>query len=102
MNRGVVLGGQIQCRNVTTPIKTELRWDDARPRLGTSARGERHHGLDTPLDFRCGKRCPTSEAMADDSNRAIKQQMIQKKAYIGHTVRDPGFRSRRFLFGGLT
>ena len=67
-----------------------------------SARGERHHGLDTPLDFRCGKRCPTSEAMADDSNRAIKQQMIQKKAYIGHTVRDPGFRSRRFLFGGLT
>ena len=69
--------------------------------------------MDTPLDFSCSERCPTSEAMPHDSNpsgielsfrvpRFVIKQVIKEKTNVRHTVRDPSFYSRSLLLVGLT
>jgi hypothetical protein len=61
----------------------------------------------------CRQRCPTAEAVPHDSNpsgievhlripRGAIQQLIEEKAHIWHTVRNPGFHSRSLLLTGLT
>src|SRR5262249_45242241 len=88
--------------------ETKLPRNNPRFRPGISTRRKRHYGADTPLDFNCSERRPTSEAMPHDSDpggirlsfrvpRCVIKRMIKEKTNVRHTVRNPGFYSPSFF-----
>ncbi len=110
--RNILLGDQIECGNVAIPVESQSYRKDSRLCLGASGWGEGHHRSDSPVSLSCRERGPTSEAVSHDSNpsginlkfRAAGcriEQMIEEKACVGHTVRDPSLCSGSLLLLGL-
>ncbi len=110
--RNILLGDQIERRNVAIPVESKSYLKNSRLCLGASGWGEGHHRSDAPVSFSCRERRPTSEAVSHDSNpsgihlnlrtaRRTMEQMIEEKTYIRHTVRDPSLGSGSLLFLGL-
>ena len=94
----VVIRHQKERRNVAAPLKRQLRWQNPRPRIRTSAGRKRHNRPDFTHYVRRGERCPATEAVADDSYRSefelpFGQKMVEKKSNVGNAARDGGFGS---------
>ncbi len=110
--RNILLGHQIECGNVAIPVESKSYPKDSGLGLGASGWGEGYYRSDAPVSFSCRERSPASEAVSHDSNprginlnfrvvRWVIEQMIDQKACVGYTIRDPSLCSGSLLLLGL-
>src|SRR5882672_11147710 len=83
----VVVRHQNEGRNVAAPLERQLRWQNTRPRIRTSAGRKRHNRLDLMHYVGSGERCPAAEAVAHDSYRrgfdlCFAQDIVEKKPNV--------------------
>src|SRR5262245_11446778 len=103
----VVVRHQKESRNVTPPLERQLRWQNPRPWIRTSARRKRHNRPDLMHDVRRGKRCPAAEAVPHDSygrgfELRLGQDILKKKANVGNAACNGSFGSRSPLLRSFT
>ena len=103
----VVVRHQKESRNVAAPLERQLRWQNPRPWIRTSAGRKRHNRPDLMHHVRRGKRCPAAEAVPYDSNRRgfelrLGQDILEKKANVRNAACNGSFGSRSPLLRSFT
>src|ERR1700730_7503222 len=103
----VAVRHQNESRNVAAPHERQLRWQDPRPRIRTSAGRKRHNRPDLMHHVGRGERYPAAEAMAHDSYRRgfelrFGEDIVKKKVNVRNAARDGTFGSRGPLFRSFT
>ena len=100
----VVVRHQKESRNVAAPLECQLRWQNPRPWIRTSAGRKRHNLMHY---VRRGKRRPAAEAVPHDSYRRgfelrLGQDILEKKANVRNAARNGSFGQRGPLFRSFT
>jgi hypothetical protein len=103
----VILRGQKESRNVTAPQERQLRWQNPRPWIRTSAGRKRNNRPDLMHHVGRGKRCPPAEAVPHDSYRRgcelrLGQDILEKKANVRNAARNGSFGSGGPLLRSFT